>query len=299
MDYKYEIISLSVIFVLLVYFYKNRKLPLLSTKFFSIFMITAFVNLVAEVLTVYGLNHYWTISQMLLRLFHQIFIGTLDILIFSLYLYCSFLNSHQKRYTLKQLIPRILPLLLAIIMVIFAPLKYYVGYGVKFSYGPMANTVYLSIFIYMLLTFYVVNGKNKALPKETRRSINVGLCVWIMFALYQFNKPTALISSVGIMLVVLLIFLSFENPKEYQDIETGTLNRRAFHMVVSEYMEGKKHFYLFNIVLRDMENIQNILGHVAVYDVQKQLAGEIEKRTSESIYHFRSDTLTLAFLHKE
>lgn len=299
MDYKYQIVSISVVIMIIIYFSKNKKLPLLSTKFFTAFLMTAFVNLIAEVLTIYGLNHYWTISKTLLRLFHQVFIGSLDLLIFSLYLYCCFLNNHQKRFTLKQMLPRMIPLTVSACMVLFGPLYYHISYGVKYSYGPMANTVYASIAIYMMMTFYVVNQKKGTLSKEVRRSCNFGLLIWVIVAAYQLFYPKALLSSVGVMLVVLFLFLSFENPREYLDVETDTLNRRAFHMVTNEYVEGKRNFYLFNIILKDMDNIQNVLGHFEAYGVQRQIGAYIKNITNETIFHSRSDTLTLIFFQKK
>ncbi len=294
---KYQISAILVIMILLVKYLKNRKLPLLSTKFFSVFLFTSIVNLVADLCTIYGLSNYWSISPFLLRLFHQVFVGSLDVLTFSLYLYICFLDNGQKRFEIKQLIPRISPLVIAVIMVVVAPLDYHISSTAKYSYGPMANTVYISVAIYVSLIFIRVNRKGN-LTKEVKRSINLGLLIWVVVAVYQFFNPTALMSSLGVMSMVLFIYLSFENPKEYYDIETGKMNRRAFHLVVDEFMEGKKNFYMVSIILKDMNHIQNLLGHAEAYDVLCEMACTIDDFTKDRIYHSRSDTLSIIFKRK-
>ena len=249
-DFKYQISAILVIFILLIKYLRNRKLPLLSTKCFSVFLLTSIINLIADLCTVYALDNHWTISPFLNRLYHQIFVGSLDVLTFSLYLYICFLYNRQKRFNLFQLITRMIPLIIAVIMVAFAPLYYHIGYGEKYSYGPMANTVYISVAIYVSLIFIRINRKNSNLTRETKRSFNLGVSIWIVIAVYQFKNPTALMSSLGVMLMVLFIYLSFENPKEYLDIETGKLNRRAFHLVTDELTESKKIFIWLVLSLR-------------------------------------------------
>lgn len=298
-DFKYQIASIMVILILLINYLKNKKLPLLSTKCFFVFLVTSIINLIADMATVYALNNYWRISGGLLRLYHQIFVGSLNLLAFSLYLYVCFLDNGQKRFKFKDLLPRVLPLLFAVCMVVFAPIYYHVSYGVYYSYGPMPNTVYVSAAVYVTLILIQVNRKSCHLSVDTRRSINLGVFIWIGVAGYQMFNPTALMSSLGNMLMVLFIYLSFENPKEYLDVATGTLNRRAFHLVTEELTEGKKEFFMVNILLKDMEYLQNILGHAGVYDVLKTMADYIETITGERIYHSRSKILSLLFTNRE
>ena len=259
-DFKYQIAAIIVAMILLMTYLRNKKLPLLSTKCFSVFLFTSIINLFSDLATIYALKNYWTISPLLNRFYHQIFVGSLDVLAFSLYLYVCFLDNGQKRFRLKQLLPRILPLIIAMLMVLFAPIKYHIAYGTKYSYGPMPSTVYISSFIYVSMIIIQVNRKSSNLQKEVKQSINIGIFLWIGIVVYQLFNPTALISSLGNMLMVLFIYLSFENPKEYLDFETGVLNKRAFHMVVEELTEGKKDFFVVNIILKDMSYIQNVLG---------------------------------------
>lgn len=297
-DYKYQIASVFVIIILMINYLKNRKLPLLSTKCFFVFLMTSIINLVAEMATIYALNNYWRISGDLLRFYHQVFVGTLDILIFSLYLYVYFLDNGQKRFKLKALLPRIIPLLFAAVMVVAAPIYYHVSYGVYYSYGPMPNTVYFSVAVYITFILVRVNRKQCTLSKDTRRAINFGTFIWIGMACYQLFHPTALMSSLANMFMVLFIYLSFENPKEYLDVETKTLNRRAFQMVTEEFIEGKKDFFMVHIILKDMDFLQNVLGHAGVYDVLQNMGQYIEGISYLRIYHPRSNVLSVLFTNR-
>lgn len=297
--YKYQVASIGVLLILIYNYFKNKRLPLLSTKCFTVFLFVSFFNLFADMVSVYAINHYWTMSDFTLRFCHQIFVGSLDVLAFSLYLYVEILDNSQKRFNPKELLLRLLPLIFAAVMVIFAPIQYHVSYGVYYSYGAMPSTVYISAAVYVSLILFRINRKACTLSKGTRNSITLGLCIWTGICLYQLFHPTALMSSVGCMLMVLFVYLSFENPKEYLDVETGTLNRRAFHLVTEEMTEGKKNFIIVTIILKDVDYLQNLLGHTGVYDVLDCMHKYMDEMCWERIYHSRSDSLSLMFTNKE
>ena len=56
-DYKFQIASFAVIIILLIRYCRNRKLPLVSTRIFTAFMVMSVLNIVCDAITVYTINH--------------------------------------------------------------------------------------------------------------------------------------------------------------------------------------------------------------------------------------------------
>lgn len=298
-DYKFQIAALTVLVIVLINFYRSRKLPLMSTKIFRVFLIVSFLNLLFDVSTVYTITHMDIIAPWINRLAHQLFIGSLDLVAFLLFLYVNILANNQKRPPFIKLIAMSIPFVFAVFMVLFGSLEYHVGEDGIYSYGPMAMTVYLSVFSYaicIIVNLAVVRGR---IEREKKALIISGLSVLIIVALIQNEHPTILMSSLGCMMLVLLVYLSYENPKEYVDKETGAMDRMAFHQMTEEMYASNKDFYVINYTLDDMRYIQDVFGHASVSAILTNLNRRICEYTCARVFHSRSNSLTVILRNKK
>ena len=84
MEFGVQVVALAVLLAILFSFFQNDRMPLLSTKIFTGFLLLAVFNNLSEFATLYTLKHYGEIPVLWVRLSHQLFIGSLD----------SHLNDH-------------------------------------------------------------------------------------------------------------------------------------------------------------------------------------------------------------
>lgn len=308
---KFQILAIAVLVVIFVDFMRSKRLPIISTKTFFLFWGASLINLGADIGTYYVLYNLESVPEWVTRLLHQVYIGSLDILVFLLFLYVCFLSGEQKRISKNVLFCFSLPFCVAIAFAFFAPIYYQVDERGAYSYGPMVTVFYVSIAIYVVAIFFLLlrkknsyseNGSTELLAdfKRARISIIVGLCIWIVVALIQFITKYWLISAMGVSLMVMYVYIRFENPREYEDTEIGTFSRRAFHIMVPEMFARKKDFYMVNFTIDDVDQIQKVMGYDQAKVVLRQAAEQISfALPGVELYHSRSYTLTAFIERKE
>ncbi len=291
---RFQIVDIAVLLVLLKSYFSGKRIPLLSTKCFSAMLITACVNLVFDVASVYAITHFYYMPLWLVRLIHQVFIGTLMIMIFMMFLYVVFLGRQQRRLKWYQIVLIISPFLAGLYFVIFGELNYYHTMNSYYSYGPMAYSLYAVLAVYMLATnFYVILHK-KNYRRETRYAIRTGALLWIVAGIIQAVFKQLLISGVGVMLMMLHLYLSLESPSELYDVQSNSFNRRAFNLYVSEALGRKKPAYVVNIVFTGLVVVQSKFGFQRANEMLGEFAKAImEKCGKEKVFHYRGNALAI------
>lgn len=301
-SYKFQILAILVVVVIIIDFVRSMKLPLRSTKVFGCLLGVCLFNLIADIVTYFTLINYRNVPPTLNRFLHILFIGSLELMAVTMFLYVFYLSGAQKRFSKFQLIISIIPFVIAAIASSFAPIYYQVDERGAYSYGPMVTILYTAIAVYIIAAYVLLIKKNKEKLhinvmndyRKARISIAVGLSILTVMALIQLITRYVLISSVGNCLMVLYIYLRFENPKRYIDEETDTLNRSSFHIMVSEMLARKKPFWLVIFTIDDNEQIIKSMGYdqmkVILRTAAKLLKGGMPK---SHIFHSRSNTLSV------
>lgn len=307
-SFKVQALALAVVVLLIIDFFRSKKLPLRSTVVFGCFLFVGAFNLVADFLSYFTLLNYRVVPGWVNRITHVAFIGSLELLTVCLFLYVFYLHGAQKRLVKWQIALAVTPFVLAAIGSAVAPIEYVVDEHGAYSTGPMVYILYASIVVYILATCILLFRKNRRkfhrdIDEDYRRAritVAVGLVIWVVVALIQFATRYVLISSIGNSLMLLYIYLNFENPKRFDDEETDTLNRQAFHIMVPEMLERKRTFWLVSFTIDDNEMISKSMG----YDQMRVILRTAAKRLETSVphmnfYHSRSNTLSVFLSDRE
>ena len=309
-SFKCQALALAVVILLIIDFMRSKKLPLRSTKVFGCFLFIGAFNLIADFITYYTLINKDYVQPLLNRLLHILFIGSIEAMAVSLFLYVFYLYGAQKRFSKPQLLLFLVPFAVSAVGSVFAPIYYVVDEQGAYSYGPMVYLMYFSIAVYILLTYVFLLMKNKhsnnyhadvmADYRRARITVAIGLSIWLVVALLQFLTKYLLISSMGNCLMLLYIYLCFENPKRYADEETDTLNRQAFHIMVPEMLARKKPFWLVSFTVEDNEQITKSMGYDQMKIILRSAAQLLERSVpGECFYHSRSNTLSVFLSDRE
>lgn len=300
-SFRVQSLALAVVILLIIDFLKNKKLPLRSTVVFGCFLFVGTFNLVADFVSYFTLLNYQVVPGWVNRIVHIAFIGSLELLTVCLFLYVFYLHGAQKRLVKWQVILAVTPFVLAAVTSVFASIEYIVDEHGAYSTGLMVYILYGSIVVYVLATCVLLFRKNNNVSKESnadyaraRITVAVGLGIWIVVALIQFITKYVLISSIGNSLMLLYIYLNFENPKRYADDETDTLNRQAFHIMVPEMLARRRTFWLVNFTVDDNDQISRSMGYDAMKVILRTAADRLRTVVPRSgFFHSRSNTLSV------
>lgn len=298
MKFGTQVVSLGVIIAILINYYRSRKMPLISTRVFTAFLWMSFFNIVLEFFTLYTITHLDAIPAQN-RFAHQLFIGSMDALVFLMFLYVDLKSRIQKRYSLCGLLLRILPLTVSLVFVAFGELYYVVNEnGVFYSYGSMATTVYYTIALYAAAVLYLLAKGTNGFTKSSKTTIFLGIIFWACLALYQGLYPSVLLSSMGISLMTLFLYISFEHPTEYADPELKRrLNRFAFELILDECFSKKKPFYVVSIHLLNESLLISSIGSSRLLQLLSRMAEQLLCHTT--CYRSKSNVLSMVFTPKQ
>ena len=258
-------------------------------------MISSLGYLIFDFATVFALVYYDNVPLWFVRFTHQGFILFLDIALSSIYLYMDMLNRNQRRYSRSELSLIIASYLVVIASILFAPISYYIEEDGIYSYGVMVNCVYAILIIYSFMTVFQTlrHIKNKDHRKQ-KICVLMTMVLWMGFGGIQILEPKILISSVGISAIILLMFLSLENPSEYLDSETRAFNYYALKAVLQEYLSRQKDYSIVSMELDEASIIENYTSSNVIAEVLVEIKSYIEKNFKTPCY--RMNRMTLAFI---
>lgn len=215
---KMQAACLIIITFILVIYISSEHEKNTSTKLFMGLIITGIVNLIFDMITVYTVN-FWCdyttgIYAILNRAFHAVFIGTLDTMMFLLFLYISGVIYGNDFYKVPKYLQLIIaaPITFALGSAIFGELHYDINPRGNYSMGFAAYTCYAVLGIYLIFTFVMVLTNYKAFTRGYSIFIIASLSIQLASAILQAVYPWLLISGLGTAMVVISSYMTVESP---------------------------------------------------------------------------------------
>ena len=258
-------------------------------------LICTVCNLMLDISTVYTVTHLDTVPPQLNRFLHQLFIASVIMVLFFNFLYVLILNRNQERLTKRTFGAVIAPLAIAAAVIIAGKLEFFASDKGAYSYGPMADMVYVCGLIYLVMTFGIIYSKKCTLSSYQKISVQVGMFIWLGSLVVQRIFPTALLSGLGCVLMVLCVYFSFENQRENYDAETMCFNRNAFHRQMAEYYANRKPLSIVNVTLENYERINTMYGHEYGRKAMLCTKEMIDGVLGGSVFPSRSNTFTVFY----
>ncbi len=283
-DIRFQIAAICFLSIIIYSYKKMKKLRLYSTFWFNTMLVISSVNMIFDIITVYTVTHVTEVSAVLNDVCHRIFIFTLACLVVALYFYIEAIGRQQQRFTNKQLLLRLLPFIAALGMVIFGDVDYYCEEDGAYSYGTMPSTIYIIVAVYMLMIYISSIRFRKTLRKERIIAIRTGMMLWVIAALIQMFHPTLLVSGLASVLLVFFLYLTFQNPKELVDMDTGAFNERALGFSVTEGIASQRTFYIIGILMKDMTELYSLLGTTTGKQLLTNISEELSEKLKENVY---------------
>lgn len=254
---------------------------------FGFVLVLSIISLVFDGLTAYTVNHLDTVNDTLNRIFHAIFLGSLDAVIFSFFMYMLYITgAFPKSKRLKTLI--YLPVVINILVVVLSinSLEFRKGEISNYSMGWTAYTCFIMAGIYQLLTVIFCIRGFRNIRSEKRDGIVTYMIAEIAVTTIQMIFPETLISSIGVTTIVLGIYMNFEdnalkelshyycetvigfaNLVENRDNNTGGHIRRTAKYVELITEELKRKGIYKDILTRDY--VDNLINAAPMHDIGK------------------------------
>jgi EAL domain-containing protein (putative c-di-GMP-specific phosphodiesterase class I) len=265
-----------------------------STRVFFCFLVSAFVCNICEIIEGAVFLHLDSSFKALRRTSQSLYIGTLIICAFviCLYVYAKITSSKTVNYWHMFIIA--IPGLVGITALFFGKVSYLTNEeGSFYNYGPIVKFSYCIGVIYVVATFIMTAIFRKRIRKEGVVALLSGLGLWIILIFIQYTFHGYQVSSLAVMLMALILFLSMENPKEYYEKNiTGVRNRDALELMLVEQFGRKKAFFIVSVIFTGKSTIMNFQDRRKLERLQGDVAFMGQQYVGYGSYLSNWNTLT-------
>lgn len=273
-NFSFCVVTIMVLVVLVLYFWKNPRLPVLLNDFFVALILVELGTLIIDVgSSMMDMNHksfpVW--SLYLANTAYFVFFIIRCFLFFE-YTITLLRIRRNTTYNLGYLYYFLGIIFLTVVVTSFAS-------GAIFSIDRKTGYVkgFLYELIYGALFFYLIAGLayliyyRDRLRKQEWISIISAHLLLIAGGICRFLFPSVLLMDSFFMLSILMLYLSFENADLYMENRTRTFNYQAFERVIEEKVAYGKKFWFAAVMARNYSETREIYGGVQM----DQALGEI------------------------
>lgn len=237
---KTSIVCLIMILYMCMFYYRKPHLKIRSTIIFHGITAAAILNAVFDLITLYTVNHRDTVSEVLNLILHIIYLFTILLFVYLLYIYMKSCIPSTFKFNRRVQIVQTVPLLLSALGIIFLPITYEKGVVTDYSLGPKAYALYVSVVFYLILILYYCLRYWNVLDSGKRLAIFLAVPIYFINTVVQLIFPESLLVIMSSSLILMGLILSNENTEKYMDEKTDLFNQYSFETVLDEYDFTKK-----------------------------------------------------------
>ena len=215
-DIKLQAGCMVVILFMSIIYFRTKRIKSYSHIIFSISLATMIFNLTFDMVTVYTVNHLYTVTPFVNRICHMCFLGSLIMEIFLCFLYIVALvnedDESKEGIGKRKLWLLAVPVWIAWIGLVSLPIRYVESPRGNYSWGPAVFTVHGTAFLYIVGIIYSMARHWKKINSRKRFVVALAFSIEVVCLLFQSIYPEALISGFGLTLINLAFFLVVESP---------------------------------------------------------------------------------------
>ncbi|MBQ8841225.1 MAG: HD domain-containing protein [Ruminiclostridium sp.] len=259
----------------------------LKDTLFDELLTMAVVSVIFDGITAYTVNNLETVHPVVNKLFHLLYMVSLESVIFFLFLYIMLLTGMYPQKLAGRLVV-FGPYVLSVGVIVFNidSIKYIEGNISNYSSGISAYSCFIMAAVYIILSIVIFCKNWSYFKYGNRSSILTYLLVLVGTSAVQFFFNDLLVTSIGVTVFVLGIYMNSEDPAlqelskfhnetvisfaglvESRDNSTGGHIKRTSRYVKLLAEELRKRGYYRDILTKDY--IDNLIKAAPMHDIGK------------------------------
>lgn len=292
LNVRFQTAAFLFVILILVDFFRSKKIPTAANKNFRIMLFMTVINMFFDITTVYTITHMDTVSNTVNVLAHRGFYISIALVVQSFYRYVDSLDSDKCSENRTIVLLKKLPFFLAVICSAFLDI-WFVCDNERYAYSQGSAVIALFICAGIQFVLIIIDTLKSRISKDTKGMILLGVGIWIGVCFVQYFLPHLLLTGLGIAMMVLVVYLSFENPAEYVDREMGCYNRFAFDSVLQERMLSSRPFVIINVVIDKLGTIISRFGYDSGHKLMKEIGEFLSGCGGGLVYIFGFNSFAL------
>lgn len=293
LNYRFQIAAACFFVMIVLFYFKYKKLPLAVNKIFSIMLYIGAANIILDLITVYTLSHVASVPSFINRSFHQAFVLSLNAFMYVFFLYVYRQTHKNQVRNVKNVIIQSIPFYASVVFVFFGSIYYRVEGQKMYSYGIIPSTTYFIVTIYTIFIAYYLIKYRSVLSNEKVLAISGALIIEVVLGIVQIIFPVFLLSGLGVSLVFSFLYLSLENPRDNIEAEINLFNKHALTEVMEENFANKREFHVLIVALDDLATINFRFGQRFGNQLIKDMGDYISEKLGAQVFHPKGNALVV------
>ena len=294
MNIEVQTCGLILLVVLLIFYFKQKKLYLATEKAFIRGFLVMLCSIVLDIFSIALLINMDRIPQIWVVLVCKLYLVSLTSVVFSGLLYIC-LDVYKQRQVYRQKVKVYKGIMIAgAIAIMAAPIGMYVGKdGIQYTYGPSANIGYFTGLLFIVIILSLIARNRDELNKDRREAVAIWMGMWILAAIVQIWHPELLVVSFAGALGILVLYVKLENPAANIDRHTGMFNQNAMSEYIRHLYSVDKKFAILFVTFDSL-----VSKSLNPSDKKKLQSEELQYLLSikeANIFHKSEDEIVLIF----
>ena len=303
------LVFITIVYVFRLIHYKRK----VNFNFFLIFIVLSFIEIVFDGLTAYSVNNLEKFDHTFNLILHGIFLSSIDAVIFFVFLQVLTMTEMYPTKTINKLLV-VVPFIINVILVFsFLPELAFIENNISnYSKGISVYTCYVMVFIYVLATIILIIYRWNQI--ELRKKISSITCLSILtiVCIVQAIFPYILITSIGVVALVLGLYLNLEDPLfielyntqqemvmgfatliESRDESTGEHVKRTtgyVKIILNKLKHNKKYSKIINKIFFELTVLAAPLHDIGKIAIPERILQKNGKLTNEEFEIIKTHT---------
>lgn len=280
---QFQICSLILVSMILLFFFSKKKLDMFINKVFSSFLMIVFVCVLLDVISAIAICWQEKLPVGLCEFLCKLYVFSVMVVGYCILLYVlAEINNNQiswVRYCVYSLLT-----LIGGIAAPFLPIHIYNKGRVLYTYGPFVQLAYTIGGIYLVISIFYVLKYYKTMNLNRRNAVVFTVLGLSITSIIQCFNRELLLLSFAMAAAVVYIYISLQNPDENLDKETGTLNKNAFYAKISGLCEEGTEFFVLSISLDNYKFISETFGIKGTKQLMKQVKSYLAENRHSMLF---------------
>lgn len=254
--------SLIVLIIIAYRFYHYKRVFTLKNVFFGFLIGMGILEIAFDIFSSVAISFCKFIPMFIVEFFSQFFYLFQFLMPFFTYLFVFILTDKPEKYA-KVIIWSLIPLFVSLIFWILNPFVHTLFY---FDANQIYHRADLNFVVYFSAAFYLVSTGivSKILKKEIGNKPSnimfIDCIVCIIVVGIQLFYESILLTGVGIMVSILLMYLYLHNSDSLTDPLTDCFERSALNQYLDGGLVSKEKGYGIAVSLASFKNINTVYG---------------------------------------
>ncbi len=290
-DCRLQLACLGITVYITWEYISSRHLKTDFRKIYISMLLTADVYYIFDMLTYYMVNHMADYELWKVDLVHRFFYAAMDFLISETFCYAAVLLKDVRKTGTGARYLMALPSVLCLMGSVFLPIRYDESIYTLYSKGPATVAVAACAGFYLILLIIMVCRYRSPKVRKKLHAVMFSMCIMVAIAVYQLFVPYMLVTSAAAVMLILTVYMSLEDAKEYADDVTRGFNRSGFReMLDYEFGHGES-FTVFSVIIGNWTELTDMKCGISP-EKALSFTGRLSEMLGSSTYRSRHNSVS-------